>query len=99
MIEHPGGAGFLLEAAQAVGVARAIVGQQFDGHFAVEACVAGAPDFAHPARAEQGDDLVMTEASAGRNGHVMFLVGYRIAGAVYHRAAVLAISAQPESWN
>src|SRR5262249_15785108 len=51
VIERRGSESLLLEAEQSVGVLRKRGGQDFDGDFAVEPSVAGAPDFAHPARA------------------------------------------------
>ena len=59
MIKRRSRSCFLLEAAQAVGVIRKRSGQDFDGDFAVQAGVARAVDFTHPARADFGDDVVM----------------------------------------
>ena len=42
-----------------------MIGQNFDGDYSIEARVASAVDLAHPARAERGDDFVMTESSPG----------------------------------
>ncbi len=44
-------------------------GQHLDGDGAVQAGVAGFVDFAHPARAEGGEDLVGAERGAGLDGH------------------------------
>src|SRR5215510_1294617 len=54
----------LLEATQPVGILRKRSGQDFDGDFTVQSRVAGAPDFAHPARAERRENFVMAQACA-----------------------------------
>ena len=59
MIERRGRARFLLEAAQPVSVFGERGGQNLDCDFAVEARVTRAVDFAHPARAELGDDTIV----------------------------------------
>ena len=68
MVESAGGAGFALEAGDAVGVARQGNGQHLDGHVAFQARVAGAPDFAHAAAAKQFHDLEVTQLRACAQG-------------------------------
>ena len=58
MIQGGGGQGLLLEAAQAVGVERERLRQDFDRNVALKARVAGAIDLAHASCAEQGNDFV-----------------------------------------
>ena len=50
-----------LEAGHAVGVGGERVGEDFDGDFASELGVGGAPDDAHPALAELGGDAVVRD--------------------------------------
>ena len=50
---------FALEPGEPLGIRREGFGQHFDGHLAVEPKVLGTVDFAHPARTELLDDLVM----------------------------------------
>jgi hypothetical protein len=65
MIDRAGGAGFLLEAPQPVGVLRECRRQDLDGHLARDARVARAVDLPRPARPEGGNDFVVTDAGAG----------------------------------
>jgi hypothetical protein len=62
MIQHSGGARFLFEASEAVGVFRERSGEHLYCDVAAEARVARAVDLAHAARAEWGDDFVGSEA-------------------------------------
>ena len=57
--------GLALEAGQAVGVGGDRLGQDLDGHVAVQALVAGAVDLAHAACAQRGEDLIRAETIAG----------------------------------
>ena len=67
MIERAGGARLLLEAPQrGRGRAANARRQHLDGDVAAEPRVARAIDLAHPAGAEQADDLVTAPARAGR---------------------------------
>lgn len=61
MVQRAGGAGFLLEATDAFGVLGDRGGQDLDRHFAPEAGVAGAIDLAHPAGADERQDLIGPE--------------------------------------
>ena len=69
MVQGRGGEGFLLEAAQPVGIARESLRQDLDGHLAFEARVAGAVDLAHAARAQQRDNFVRSEFRARGQVH------------------------------
>lgn len=53
-------AGFLEEAGAAVLVLAGVLGENFEGHEAVELAVAGLEDFAHAPGAEALDDLVLS---------------------------------------
>ena len=64
IVERRGGARLLLEAVQPVGVGGEVGRQHLDGDVAVEAVVAGAIDLAHPAGAQQADDLVRSEGGS-----------------------------------
>jgi len=55
-VQLPGGARFLLEPPQMVGVVRKRSGQDFDGHLAPYPRVAGAIHLAHAPGAEGGED-------------------------------------------
>jgi hypothetical protein len=57
------------EAGFAGGAFGELGGANFNGDVAMEAGIVGAPDFAHAARAERGEDLVGAEAVAWREGH------------------------------
>ena len=61
--------GFPREARQALRVASEERRQNLERDVARQLAVAGAVDFAHPAGADQGDDLVGAEACAGRQTH------------------------------
>ena len=61
--------GLVLEAGECLHVAGERVGKDLDGHVAVERRVPGAPDLAHPARAEGRDDLVRAEPGSRGEAH------------------------------
>ena len=65
MIERASRSRFFREAAQALHIARVVRQQDLDRDVATQALVAGAPDFAAPARAEQSIDGVGADALAG----------------------------------
>ena len=69
MVEAARGLRLVLEPPQPLGVADEAGGQHFDRHVPAQPRVARAVDFAHAPRAETGDDLVGTEAGAGRQRH------------------------------
>src|SRR3970040_555540 len=52
--------------------------EDFDGDRTVEPRVARAIDFAHPARAEERDNLIRPESSAGRESHVLWWRDYTV---------------------
>ena len=64
MVQRGGGARFLLEALQALGVGRERRGQDLDGDVAPEPRIARAIDLAHPARADGGEDFIRAETGA-----------------------------------
>jgi hypothetical protein len=57
-------------ALQPIEVVRERGGKNLDGDVASEPRIARAIDLAHAARADERDDFIRTEASAGREGHV-----------------------------
>ena len=65
---------FPLEPRQRLGRHRDTGGQDLDRHHALEARVPGPVHFAHPASAEQRENLVGPEASAGSQGHELRLI-------------------------
>ena len=69
MVQRSGGESFLLKTAQAVGIKRKRLRQNFDRHFAFEARVAGAINLAHASRAEQGDNFIRPEFGAWGQVH------------------------------
>ena len=69
MIQRRGSPRFLLEALQAFRIGGERGRQHFDGHVAAEPRVARAVDLAHPAGANEREDIVGAEASAGSQGH------------------------------
>ena len=70
VIERRGGAGFLLEAAQTVGITGELGGQHLDRDLATESRVFCQIDLAHSAGAELRDNLIMIEACARGNDHI-----------------------------
>lgn len=70
MIERSGGPHFLLEAAEPIGVSGEGRRQDLDGYFAAETEIAGAVDLSHASRADEREDFVGAEPSAGREGHM-----------------------------
>jgi hypothetical protein len=69
MIQRRGGTGFLLEAAQAISIDAELGGQDLDSDVSAQTRISCPIDFAHPAAAQRGEDLVGAESSAGRQGH------------------------------
>src|ERR1700722_13084654 len=69
MVQRGDGAGFLLEAAEAVGVFRKSLREDFDGDVAAEAGVFCTEDFAHSASADWRDNFVWAEFSAASECH------------------------------
>ena len=69
MIEGRNGTGFLLEAAQAIGIGGKGSGENFDGDDAIEAGVAGAINLAHTAGAERCKDFIRAEFRAAGERH------------------------------
>ena len=69
VIEAGDGFGFALEALFARRIGGEMGRENFDSHGSVEACVAGAIDFAHAAGAEGREDFVGAELGAGSQGH------------------------------
>jgi hypothetical protein len=64
MVERRGGARFLLEALQPVGIGRHGGRQHLDGDVAAKPAVPRPVDDAHAAGADLGDDLVRSESGA-----------------------------------
>ena len=71
VVQGRGRAGFLLEAAQAIGIAGPERRQHLDRDIAVEPRVARPVDVAHASGAEGREDLVRTEAASGHNTHAV----------------------------
>ena len=69
MIQRGGGAGLLLEAAEAIGVGAELARQDLDGYIPAQPRVARTVDFAHPAGPERVHDRIPPEPSAGQQGH------------------------------
>jgi hypothetical protein len=69
MVQRGDGFGFLLEAADAISIARQRRGKHFDGDVALQARIACAINFAHPACTEQRLHFVGTELCAGSERH------------------------------
>ena len=44
-------------------------GEDLQGDVAIQLCIAGAVHLAHAAGADDGNDLILTEANAGRQAH------------------------------
>ena len=59
------------------------VGEDLQGDLTVELSVGGLPDLAHPARAEEGGDVVEPEAVTGGQGHGLWCL---LTGLVYAQA-------------
>ena len=64
MVQRRGGAGFTLEALDAIGIGRQVAANHLDRDGASETRVAGPVDLAHATCAEQRKDLVRAKASA-----------------------------------
>ncbi len=58
-----------LEPRESPWIHRQLRGEDLDGHFAIEPRIARAIYLAHAARADGGNDLVVSEAGAGRQRH------------------------------
>src|SRR5580658_1963160 len=69
MVQSSGGEGFLLKAAQAVGIERESLRQYLDRYFALQPRVTGAINFTHPSSAQQGNDLVRPKFAARGEVH------------------------------
>ncbi len=67
------GASFPLESLPALGIPPELFGQYLDRHFAAEAHVPRPVHFSHASGAERSDDFVGTQASAGRQTHILIL--------------------------
>ena len=72
VVQGGSGAGFPLESAQSLGIVGKCRRQHLDGDVAAEARITGAVHLAHPAGAEQGDDVIGAEVGAGRERHSGF---------------------------
>src|SRR5262249_22599997 len=70
MLDPGGCARFDLGASQALGVRRQALGQALDRDVPPKPPVARPIDLAHPARSEQGDDLVRAKTRVGSERHV-----------------------------
>jgi hypothetical protein len=66
VVEKTGGARLLLEAAQAVGIRRELSGQDLDRDVTPDPLGPRSIHFPHPARTEQGNDLVGTKTGPDR---------------------------------
>ena len=64
---------FPLEAGEALWIARKDLREDLDRHIPIEPRIAGAIHLPHAADADAGDDFVRPEASAGREGHRLFV--------------------------
>jgi len=69
MIQRRDRAGLLLESPHALAILRERLGQNLEGHVAPEPCITGAVDFAHPAGADRGDDLIRSQTRARGERH------------------------------
>ena len=65
MVQPRDGSGLALEALSSLGLFGGFRRQDLDGHDASDACVVRTIDLAHPSTAEEGDDLVRSQAGAG----------------------------------
>ena len=63
------GFGLALETGQGMGISIQMLGEDLDGHVALEPAIAGAIDFSHTSSAQGGDNLIPSEAGAGGEGH------------------------------
>ena len=76
---------FALEPREAIGIVREGLGQHLDRDVAIQPRIARAIDLAHAARAEQRQDFICAETSAGREGHVWVA---RIIASAPHRTSI-----------
>src|SRR4051812_10718806 len=67
MIERARSLSFLLESREAIFIGRKPCGQKLDGYVAAEFRIAGAPNFAHPAFTDLGDNRVLSNRRVGGN--------------------------------
>ena len=77
MVEGSEDLRFAFEAREPVRIGRERVGQNLERDVALQLRVARAIDLAHPAGAEQRDDLVVAEPGSSREGHTASIVGRR----------------------
>ncbi len=87
VVEGGDGAGLALETGEALRVVGEVRGQHLEGDLAPELRVDGAIDLAHAARAERGDDLVVTETGARGEGHGVTTVRFAISRAARDASA------------
>ena len=64
---------FALETSHALGIVQEQIGKDLDGDVAAKPGVPRAIHLAHPARAEQGDDLVGAKRGSRSQGHLQIL--------------------------
>lgn len=69
MVEGGEQTGFLLEAGEALGVAREGFRQDFDGHLAAELGVAGAVDLTHPTGTDFRLNAIVTQCLANHGAN------------------------------
>ena len=69
MIERRSYPGFLLKAAQPLGIRGQLVGQQLDRNFTSQAVVPGAIDFAHSSRTKRRQNFAVTELRSSSDRH------------------------------
>ena len=82
-----------LEARQAIGIVRPQIGQDFQRHLTMELAVRGPIDLAHPSGANEREDVVCAEASAGNQCH-----GVEVRGLYAPRRTTNCLSGSPRSW-
>ena len=82
MIQGRDGAGFALEAFGE------LLGGNFDGDVAVQAGIARAVDFAHPAGSDGGENFIRPEAGAGGQRHEETDVMILLQGIIHESAAL-----------
>jgi hypothetical protein len=70
MIERGEQRGLAAEAGEAVGVARELLGEDFEGHVALQLGIVAVIDLAHTAFADEAPDFVLAQHGSGFEGHV-----------------------------
>src|SRR5204863_9473386 len=75
MIQRASGACFLLEPAEPIGISTQRRRQHLDRHVSSEPRITSAVDFAHPAGADQRENLVPAQPCAGSDAHVFTSAG------------------------